>query len=685
MNSPLFEFATSHGILAAMSTIRKFIDIPVNAPVVLCALILLYALPYAYMLCYMPLMYHVIHACLCNPIPGFLQRSGVLAVSLAWLCAYIMLFMYSLNLALRKGLLSEFEKFRRSDALLFILPIHTLIFRLDVLFNNTGKHYSRYAVILWGGATICAIAAIISNCYYLFLPAVVLYPLDFWLISQTLIFTSGSKGWKRLSSCLAILLAGIHLALFGWTFVIDRQEESAQKTMVELFGHSLSEKGVREYYLNGLTPNYQPIFADEDINSELDPLIEGCIDLSEQEYEAARKWVSENRDKFARLDKLIALGYIRADRSPDELFWSAPSDREFELWLKINTIRLNLAIHDKDLNTVTKVLRQYPEIQEAAGACNNARSSYKAALSRALEQVLGRGVVLPENFIKEFIAQIKEYQNNWFERHKRFYYFTSAYIYKRNNDFLCLNRALNYPILNRNDSDEHENCTNMKNLAGRLLVPSIYIEIQRLNIKECRETAEIFKEPKDKYQQAYQRSDIHQTLQIVALKIELFRQKYGRLPETLNDLVPEFMESVPLDPMDGKTLRYQKGTIEACVHMIGYMTICKTKEEEDGDPWGRITCLTSPPLYVRNKSDFYENTPVYKEEADAPWGDPRSSYRRNESGGEGHIVKLEGWRVYSVGWDRIDDNGQDWTEKNDKPKDITLTVITQNRMTLKSN
>jgi hypothetical protein len=41
-----------------------------------------------------------------------------------------------------------------------------------------------------------------------------------------------------------------------------------------------------------------------------------------------------------------------------------------------------------------------------------------------------------------------------------------------------------------------------------------------------------------------------------ALAIERYRLKYGIVPEILEDLVPEFMGTVPLEPFDGEPLRY---------------------------------------------------------------------------------------------------------------------------------
>jgi hypothetical protein len=44
-----------------------------------------------------------------------------------------------------------------------------------------------------------------------------------------------------------------------------------------------------------------------------------------------------------------------------------------------------------------------------------------------------------------------------------------------------------------------------------------------------------------------------------ACMIERFRLKYGRLPDKLEQLVPEFLPEVPIDPIDGKKLRYYRG------------------------------------------------------------------------------------------------------------------------------
>ena len=46
------------------------------------------------------------------------------------------------------------------------------------------------------------------------------------------------------------------------------------------------------------------------------------------------------------------------------------------------------------------------------------------------------------------------------------------------------------------------------------------------------------------------------------LAVELFWRKYGRLPEQLDELVPEFLPAVPVSPFTGKPLRIEVGTLD---------------------------------------------------------------------------------------------------------------------------
>lgn len=58
---------------------------------------------------------------------------------------------------------------------------------------------------------------------------------------------------------------------------------------------------------------------------------------------------------------------------------------------------------------------------------------------------------------------------------------------------------------------------------------------------------------------AFQKAWIAQTaadLAVAAIAIKRFELRHGRLPATLHELAPEFLPHCPLDPMDGKPLKY---------------------------------------------------------------------------------------------------------------------------------
>jgi hypothetical protein len=55
----------------------------------------------------------------------------------------------------------------------------------------------------------------------------------------------------------------------------------------------------------------------------------------------------------------------------------------------------------------------------------------------------------------------------------------------------------------------------------------------------------------------------------VALAIEFYRFATGELPDTLLDLVPAYLDSVPKDPFDGNELRYKRLESGFVVYSIG--------------------------------------------------------------------------------------------------------------------
>jgi hypothetical protein len=54
-----------------------------------------------------------------------------------------------------------------------------------------------------------------------------------------------------------------------------------------------------------------------------------------------------------------------------------------------------------------------------------------------------------------------------------------------------------------------------------------------------------------------------------ALAIEQFRLKHDQPPDTLDELTPQYLTNVLLDPFDGQALRYTKSTEGYLLYSIG--------------------------------------------------------------------------------------------------------------------
>ena len=72
-----------------------------------------------------------------------------------------------------------------------------------------------------------------------------------------------------------------------------------------------------------------------------------------------------------------------------------------------------------------------------------------------------------------------------------------------------------------------------------------------------------------------------QRLGQVAVALRLYRHEHGRYPETLEELVPKYLPSLPVDPFDGKPLRYKRLAKGFKVWSVGW------DMKDDGGVWRR--------------------------------------------------------------------------------------------------
>jgi hypothetical protein len=75
---------------------------------------------------------------------------------------------------------------------------------------------------------------------------------------------------------------------------------------------------------------------------------------------------------------------------------------------------------------------------------------------------------------------------------------------------------------------------------------------------------------------------------MVLVAVERYRLKRGKWPDTLEDLKPDFLKAIPLDPFDGKPIRYLKRGDGVTVYSVGHDgvdnggTIDRSKTTESG-------------------------------------------------------------------------------------------------------
>lgn len=121
------------------------------------------------------------------------------------------------------------------------------------------------------------------------------------------------------------------------------------------------------------------------------------------------------------------------------------------------------------------------------------------------------------------------------------------------------------------------------------------------------------------------------------IAVELFRRKYGKLPDKLSELVPEFLPSVPVDPFDMKELRYIKGELDFVF----------TDALEPSIP------TAGSGMFSRTATSSGKNYPTKEE-----------------------IVKANGFRVYSIGKNLKDDGGKPQSEScRETDCDTTFSII----------
>jgi hypothetical protein len=130
-----------------------------------------------------------------------------------------------------------------------------------------------------------------------------------------------------------------------------------------------------------------------------------------------------------------------------------------------------------------------------------------------------------------------------------------------------------------------------------------------------------------------------------ACAVERFRLKYNRFPKTLEQLVPEFLGKVPIDPFDGKNLRYFRDEFDMNFEV---------------------------PLPFKKKNKKEEKN---QEPEDSMFGSSTNYSTERELAYKTVTLKKKGFYVYSVGKDLIDNKALSIEDRRHSDKDILFIVI----------
>lgn len=90
-----------------------------------------------------------------------------------------------------------------------------------------------------------------------------------------------------------------------------------------------------------------------------------------------------------------------------------------------------------------------------------------------------------------------------------------------------------------------------------------------------------------------------------ACAVQRFRLKHGRLPDKLDQLVPEFLAKVPIDLFSGKKLHYFKGSFDVKYEIPLIPKVKRKKSERDTTMFDDLDYVVTYKSVITKKKGFY--------------------------------------------------------------------------------
>lgn len=577
--------------------------------------------------------------------------------------------------------LPDYERMRYYTGLI-ILPVIGSFFMLYLFFKpsfKAGGTAKRLCGILISGTIVDIVILSIfffekAGLEWLLLIAGIMGIVHYTLLIITALKLAKDPVGRPAKIIITLLLVSM-LGAMGFMassrWIIDAKIAEAKEELADIYGRPLTAEALKNLYYHGLEPNYNkfekilprdpddkrcflslPLLSEELTCCYLISLTSKKLDKKLAEWIKSEKAFFRDFDRITGSEKYLKMP--ESIRNYNGLLFdlALPELNHLRHWARVVRMRVRNALNNNDTAEALRLFKQLRRIRDYStdGHC---LISFLVALAIeeirfwTLELIVGRGNLTIRQ-IHGLIREIEDNRLNWTERYTVAMYGNAVIdldimeYFAREMDlymsFLEIRNDFLQSHLLRNDYlDENT-------LWSKFLITPAYImhhkevlyalnflitrakaapndPIIRKTLDDMPENLIFCRVVLGSFGMVWEKTKIIRNIQtaaITALRIELYRKKYKKLPEKLGDLVPEFAPEIPKDLFDGKPLKY--------IH-------------------GKITLL------------FY---------------DARVKYSVNS----GLVpIKVKGYRVYTVGFNEEDEQGFCGSIKNRYYDDIGFSVV----------
>ncbi len=609
-------------------------------------------------------------------IGKFSRGETVLLWGYGLLCLFLIVYAHFAGLMLWYELCkkssSPLKKWLQCVIPLTVVPVIGIFIILMLCYIVRGRLDSRKTKICSIGVLTCELIYVVffvsNSLLQLSINSVLLVSLAFFVSNTILmIIILGELTQEKIVISAKITIAALLLCLFGAisalpvsTWLIDRKVDKAMADLAATYKKPLTPEALKETYYHGLKPNYDkfakvmPLDRDGEDREKLKPEIpDDLLDLlghSQSLPGLDRKlanWENENAVFFKDMDKVIGNEpYLKMpekwrDYNNDIMRVSMPELRVMRHLTRVYSLRIQNALHKNDIRQALLLLGYMEKIHDYSldgGVYLSFVVSLAIESARllALEKIVSSGQLSNKDYLK-LIENLKTASASWNKAWQQAKYGEAVTCIRVFN--ICMGEAY-YEIVDAMGSG--------KGLFGtpgidEILAMPCYWEIQNdklylLNglmerekspypgdnikqlLKNMPENYHLSRLLLNDFSRVFDRLENicnQQQAAIVALQIQLYRDKYHHLPEKRSNLIPEFMDKMPIDSFSGKPFKYIHGKID----VIMYCPDEKTNDFED------------------------------------------------------KIVKTDGYCVYSVGSNKIDENGLFGYVNEKEYRDFGFTVL----------